>query len=45
MRTEISAKFAPDSTAGMFEQAGLALREFYTDDRRLFEQALGATEV
>jgi L-histidine N-alpha-methyltransferase len=41
MRTEISAKFTPDSIDRMFEEAGFTLLEVYTDDQDLFGVALG----
>ncbi len=41
MRTEISAKFTPESIDCEFEEAGLTLLELYTDDRNLFGLALG----
>jgi L-histidine Nalpha-methyltransferase len=41
MRTEISAKFTPESIRRMFEEAGLTLLEVYTDDQELFGVALG----
>lgn len=42
MRTEISAKFTPDSTTRMFEEADMKLLDLYTDDRNLFGLALAA---
>ncbi|CAA9399743.1 MAG: L-histidine N(alpha)-methyltransferase [uncultured Rubrobacteraceae bacterium] len=41
VRTEISAKFTPDSAAGTFEEAGLRLLDLYTDEENLFALALG----
>ena len=41
VRTEISAKFTPDSTARILEEAGLNLLDLYTDERSLFALALG----
>ncbi|QIN85210.1 L-histidine N(alpha)-methyltransferase [Rubrobacter tropicus] len=41
VRTEISAKFTPESAARTFEQSGLELLDIYTDDRDLFALALG----
>ncbi|HKH12452.1 MAG TPA: L-histidine N(alpha)-methyltransferase [Rubrobacter sp.] len=40
VRTEISAKFTPDSAALTFEEASLELLDLYTDDRNLFALAL-----
>ena len=45
MRTEISAKFTPDSARRMFDEVGLTLLDLYTDDRNLFGLALGKVEV
>ncbi len=42
MRTEISAKFTPESTARMFDEANLELLDLYTDERDLFGLALAA---
>ncbi len=42
MRTEISAKFTPESAARMFEEADMELLDLYTDDRDLFGLALAA---
>ena len=41
MRTEISAKFTPESAAQAFEEAGLRLLDLYTDEGNLFGLALG----
>ena len=41
VRTEISAKFTRESSAGMFAEAGLELVELYTDPDDLFGLALG----
>lgn len=41
VRTEISAKFAPDSADRMFEESGLKLLDLHTDDRGMFALALG----
>lgn len=41
VRTEISAKFTPESAARTFEQSGLGLLDLYTDDGDLFALALG----
>ncbi len=41
MRTEISAKFTPESIDCVFEEAGLTLLELYTDGQNLFGVALG----
>jgi L-histidine N-alpha-methyltransferase len=41
MRTEISAKFTPESIGRMFDEAGLTLLELYTDNENLFGVALG----
>lgn len=41
VRTEISAKFTPESAVHTFEQSGLGLLNLYTDDRDLFALALG----
>lgn len=43
VRTEISAKFTPESAARMFEEADLELLDLYTDERGLFGLALAAT--
>lgn len=40
MRTEISAKFTPESIHKMFIDAGLEPTELYTDDQSLFGMAL-----
>jgi uncharacterized SAM-dependent methyltransferase len=45
MRTEISAKFTPDSVGRTFEEAGLTLLNLYTDDQNLFGVALGKVEA
>lgn len=45
MRTEISAKFTPESAGRMFDEAGLTLLDLYTDDRDLFGLALGKVEA
>jgi L-histidine N-alpha-methyltransferase len=42
VRTEISHKFAPESVADAFNEAGLRLLGLYTDDDDLFGLALGA---
>ena len=42
MRTEISAKFTPESAARMFDEADMELLDLYTDDRDLFGLALAA---
>jgi L-histidine Nalpha-methyltransferase len=42
VRTEISHKFAPESVADAFNEAGLRLLDLYTDDDDLFGLALGA---
>ncbi len=44
MRTEISAKFTPDSIGRTFDEAGLTLLELYTDEQNLFGLALGKVE-
>ncbi len=44
MRTEISAKFTPESAARMFEAADMELLDLYTDDRNLFGLALAAPQ-
>ncbi len=44
MRTEISAKFTPDSARKMFADTGFALVDFYTDDKDLFGLALGVAD-
>ena len=41
VRTEISAKFTPESAAAMFAEADLELVELYTDPDDLFGLALG----
>jgi L-histidine Nalpha-methyltransferase len=41
MRTEISAKFTPDSISDTFAESGLKLTELYTDGKDLFGLALG----
>ena len=41
IRTEISAKFTPESAARTFEEAGLKLQNLYTDEQGLFALALG----
>ncbi len=41
VRTEISAKFTPNSIGRTFDEAGLTLLELYTDDQNLFGLALG----
>lgn len=43
MRTEISAKFTPESVRRMFAEADLQLFDLYTDERKLFGLAFGAT--
>ena len=45
IRTEISAKFTPESVRRTFEETGLALLGFYTDDQNLFGLALGKVEA
>ena len=40
MRTEVSAKFTPDSTTRMLTEADMKLLDLYTDDRCLFGLAL-----
>ena len=45
MRTEISTKFTPESVRRMFDEAGLALLDIYTDDENLFGLALGKAEA
>ncbi len=42
IRTEISAKFTPESAARMFDEADMELLDLYTDDRNLFGLALAA---
>jgi L-histidine N-alpha-methyltransferase len=42
MRTEISAKFTPESVRRMFAEANLQLLDLYTDERELFGLAFGA---
>ncbi len=42
MRTEISAKFSPESVSRMFAEADLRLLDLYTDERKLFGLAFGA---
>ena len=42
IRTEISAKFTPESAAHTFEEAGLKLQDLYTDGQDLFALALGS---
>jgi L-histidine N-alpha-methyltransferase len=41
IRTEISAKFTPESIGCIFDEAGLTLLEVYTDNHNLFGLALG----
>ncbi len=45
MRTEISAKFTPESVRRMFDEADLTLLDLYTDNRNLFGLALGRVEA
>lgn len=45
MRTEISAKFTPESTRRMFDEVGFTLLDLYMDDRNLFGLALGKVEA
>jgi L-histidine N-alpha-methyltransferase len=45
MRTEISAKFTPDSVSRTFDEASLTLLELYTDNQNLFGLALGKVEA
>lgn len=42
MRTEISAKFTPESVRRMFAEANLQLLDLHTDERKLFGLAFGA---
>ncbi len=42
MRTEISAKFTPESVARILEEADMNLLDLHTDDRGLFALALAA---
>ena len=41
LRTEISAKFTPESAAAALEEAGLEMLDLYTDSRGYFALALG----
>ena len=43
LRTEISAKFTPESAAATFEEADLEMLDLYTDKRDYFGLALGRT--